>query len=64
MQAASVRPDTMVYAAVIDLLWSTGIVGAQQRAMQLFHLACRQNISGMEASQAASSVEEDRLEVR
>ena len=63
MQAASVRPDTTLYAAVIDLLWCCGIVGAQQRALQLFQLACRQSMDGIGASQTPSSDEEDVLEV-
>lgn len=63
MQAASMQPDTIVYAAVIDLLWCSGIVGAQQRALQLFQLACRQNIAGMEAAQKASTDEEGCIEV-
>lgn len=65
MQAASdkLRPDTAIYAAVIDLLWCTGIVGAQQRAVQLFKLACRQSIAGMEAAQTLSTEEEDCLKV-
>lgn len=64
MQAASIRPDTAAYAAVIDLLWSSGIVGAQQRAQQLFQLACRQSVRGMEAVQhAAAQDDSDTLEV-
>lgn len=51
MQAASVRPETVLYAAIIDLLWMSGIVGAQQRAQQLFQLACRQSVRGMQAAQ-------------
>ena len=63
MQAASIRPDTAAYAAVIDLLWCSGIVGAQQRAQQLFQLACRQSVRGMEAVQAAAEDDSDTLEV-
>ncbi len=63
MQAASTRPDTAAYAAVIDLLWCSGIVGAQQRAQQLFQLACRQSVRGMEAVQAAAEDDSDTLEV-
>ena len=63
MQAASIRPDTVVYAAVIDLLWCCGIVGAQQRAQQLFQSACRQSVRGMEALQAAAQDDADTLEV-
>ena len=63
MQAASIRPDTAAYAAVIDLLWCSGIVGAQQRAQQLFHLACRQSVRGMEAVHAAAQDDSDTLEV-
>ena len=51
MQAASIRPETVCYAAIIDLLWMSGIVGAQQRAQQLFQLACRQSVRGMQAAQ-------------
>ena len=51
MQAASVRPETVLYAAIIDLLWMSGIVGAQQRAQQLFQLASRQSVRGMQAVQ-------------
>ena len=51
MQAASIRPETVCYAATIDLLWMSGIVGAQQRAQQLFQLACRQLVKGMQAAQ-------------
>ena len=62
MQAASIRPETVCYTAIIDLLWMSGIVGAQQRAQQLFQLACRQSVKGM---QAAQEEEEDgsQLEV-
>ncbi|KAA6420971.1 MAG: hypothetical protein FRX49_09111 [Trebouxia sp. A1-2] len=63
MQAASIRPDTAAYGAVIDLLWCSGIVGAQQRAQQLFHLACRQSVRGMEAVHAAAQDDSDTLEV-
>ena len=63
MQAASIRPDTMLYAAVIDLLWMSGILGAQHRAQQLFQLACRQSVRGMEAAQAAAQGDDDTLEV-
>ena len=63
MQAASIRPETALYAAVIDLLWMSGIVGAQQRAQQLFQLACRQSVRGMEASQAAAEGDNSQLEV-
>ena len=51
MQAANLRPETACYAAMIDLLWMSGIVGAQQRAQQLFQLACRQSVRGMQAAQ-------------
>lgn len=63
MQAASIRPETMLYAAVIDLLWMSGIVGAQQRAQQLFQLACRQSVRGMDAAQAAAQQDSSQLEV-
>ncbi|KAL3130099.1 hypothetical protein ABBQ38_008415 [Trebouxia sp. C0009 RCD-2024] len=63
MQAASIRPETVLYAAVIDLLWMSGIVGAQQRAQQLFQLACRQSVRGMEVSQAAAQEADSQLEV-
>lgn len=63
MQAASIRPETALYAAVIDLLWMSGIVGAQQRAQQLFQLACRQSVRGMEAAQAATQEANSQLEV-
>ena len=63
MQAASIRPDTALYAAVIDLLWMSGIVGAQQRAQQLFQLACRQSVKGVEATQAMWREDEGALEV-
>ena len=56
MQAASIRPETMCYAAIIDLLWMSGIVGAQQRAQQLFQLACRQLVRGMQAAQEEQEV--------
>ena len=61
MQAASIR--LLAYAAVIDLLWCSGIVGAQQRALQLFQLACRQYVRGMEAVHAAAQDDSDTLVV-
>ena len=36
------RPDTVVYNTIIGSLWQTGITVAQAKAMQIFHLACRQ----------------------
>ena len=63
MQAASIRPDTATYAAVIDLLWCSGILGAQQRAQQLFQMACRQSVQGMEAAQAVAQDDEDTVKV-
>jgi len=36
------RPDTVVYNTIIGSLWQTGITVAQTKAMQIFHLACRQ----------------------
>ena len=63
MHAASIRPDTACYAAVIDLLWCSGIVGAQERAQQLFHLVCRQSVRNMEAVQAVVQGGDDTLEV-
>lgn len=62
MQAASIRPETVCYAAIVDLLWMSGIVGAQQRAQQLFQLACRQSVRGMQAAQGAQE-EGSQLEV-
>lgn len=63
MQAASIRPDTAAYGAVIDLLWCSGILGAQQRAQQLFQLACRQSITGMEAVREPAQDDSHTLEV-
>jgi len=63
MQAASIWSDTAAYAAVIDLLWCSRIVAAHQRAQQLFQLACRQSVRGMEAVHAAAQDDSDTLEV-
>ncbi len=63
MQAASIWSDTAAYAAVIDLLWCSRIVAAHQRAQQLFQLACRQSVRGMEAVHAAAQDDSDTLVV-
>jgi len=36
------RPDTVVFNTIIGCLWNTGIIAAQERAIIIFHMACRQ----------------------
>lgn len=39
MQSKGCKPDSIVYNAIIDALWDTGIVWAQQHAALLYRRA-------------------------
>ena len=39
MQAAGSQPHTAVFSSIIDVLWQTGILWAQAKALQLFSSA-------------------------
>ena len=39
MQSKGCKPDSIVYNAIIDALWDTGIVWAQQHAAVLYRRA-------------------------
>ena len=39
MQSKGCKPDSIVYNAIIDALWDTGIVWAQQHAALLYKRA-------------------------
>jgi pentatricopeptide repeat domain-containing protein 1 len=39
MKAQGCRGDAIVYNAIIDTLWETGVVWAQRRGLQLFRVA-------------------------
>lgn len=42
MCAQGCRPDAIVYNAIIDALWQTGVVWAQAHALQLYRAAVKQ----------------------
>lgn len=40
MQSAGCEPDAIVYNAIIDALWDTGVLWAQKKALALFKQVC------------------------
>ncbi len=45
MQSKGCKPDSIVYNAIIDALWDTGIVWAQQHAALLYRRASAAGVS-------------------
>ena len=39
MRSRPCAPDSIVYAAIMDALWETGVAWAQRRAAQIFRQA-------------------------
>ena len=44
MRARGCAPDTIVYNAIIDVLWETGVGWAQRRAVALFRQASQEGL--------------------
>lgn len=44
MRARGCAPDTIVYTAIIDTLWETGVAWAQRSAAQLYRQAVAEGL--------------------
>lgn len=42
IRTSGCRADTVVYNNIVGCLWGTGILKAQEKAVQIFHAACKQ----------------------
>lgn len=49
MKAQGCRADAIVYNAIIDALWETGVVWVQRRALRLFRCAAGKRAQGASA---------------
>ncbi len=54
MQSKGCKPDSIVYNAIIDALWDTGIVWAQQHAAVLYRRASAAGASSLAVQSTAS----------
>lgn len=42
IRTSGCRADTVVYNNIVGCLWGTGVLKAQEKAVQIFHAACKQ----------------------